>query len=121
MFINKVSLTILQNSCYFKITLVFVKYCCNLSKTFQLPANYVPKKASNTATEQLPSEEKNEVKPFRREEKRKLTEEEKKKRLQEMMNNAKWRDDLRDTNIKTYKKKLEAEKDDYVYSEDFMR
>lgn len=80
----------------------------------------MPKKASNTATEQLP-EEKNEVKPFRREEKRKLTDEEKEKRLQEMMSNAKWRDDLRDTNIKTYKKKLEAEKDDYVYSEDFMR
>lgn len=80
----------------------------------------MPKKASNTATEQLP-EDKNKVKPFRREEKRKLTEEEKEKRLQEMMNNAKWRDDLRDTNIKTYKKKLEAEKDDYVYSEDFMR
>lgn len=81
----------------------------------------MPKKASNTTMEQLPSEEKNEVKPFRREEKRKLTEEEKEKRLQEMMNNAKWRDDLRDTNIKTYKKNLEAEKDDYVYSEDFMR
>lgn len=81
----------------------------------------MPKKASNTATEKLPSEEKNEVKPFKREEKRKLTEEEKEKRLQEMMINAKWRDDLRDTNIKTYKKKLEAEKDDYVYSEDFMR
>lgn len=81
----------------------------------------MPKKASNTATEKLPAEEKNEVKPFKREEKRKLTEEEKEKRLQEMMNNAKWRDDLRDTNIKTYKKKLEAEKDDYVYSEDFMR
>lgn len=96
-------------------------YSLIVSKTFQLPANYVPKKTSNTATEQKPSEEKNEVKPFRREEKRKLTEEEKEKRLQEMMNNAKWRDDLRDTNIKTYKKKLEAEKDDYKYSEDFMR
>lgn len=81
----------------------------------------MPKKNPNTATEQLPSEEKTGVKPFRREEKRKLTEEEKEKRLQEMMNNAKWRDDLRDTNIKTYKKKLESEKDDYVYSEDFMR
>lgn len=90
-------------------------------KIFQLPANYVPKKPSKTATETFRSEEKTEVKPFRREEKRKLTDEEKEKRLQEMMNNAKWRDDLRDTNIKNYKKKLESEKDNYVYNEDFMR
>lgn len=52
---------------------------------------------------------------------RKLTEEEKEERLKEMLDNAKWRDDLRDQNIKAYNKKLKEEKDNYVYNEDFMR
>ncbi|KAG8265078.1 RNA-splicing factor, partial [Homalodisca vitripennis] len=61
------------------------------------------------------------VKKQKIEPKRKLTEEEKQLKLKEMMSNAKWRDDLRDKNIKAHEEKLKTEKDDYVYNEDFMR
>lgn len=37
------------------------------------------------------------------------------------MDNAKWRDDLRDKNIKKHEEIQKAEKDSYVYNKDFMR
>lgn len=60
-------------------------------------------------------------KPIKKEEKVKLTAEEKERKLKEMMDNAKWRDEQRDRNIKAFREKEKAEKDDYVYNENFLR
>lgn len=49
-----------------------------------------------------------------------LSETEKQKRLNEMMENAKWRDDVRSQNIARYKKEESFEKVEN-YNEDFMR
>ncbi|XP_014271568.1 pre-mRNA-splicing factor CWC25 homolog isoform X2 [Halyomorpha halys] len=49
-----------------------------------------------------------------------LSETEKQKRLNDMMQNAKWRDDVRSQNIARYKKEESSEKLEN-YSEDFMR
>lgn len=50
-----------------------------------------------------------------------LSEEEKQKRLEEMMGNAKWRDELRVKNVARYKKEEAAENKDTEYNEDFLR
>ena len=42
---------------------------------------------------------------------RKLTKEEKKKKLEEMMDNAKWREDQRKKNVTRYEKEDKAEED----------
>lgn len=86
----------------------------------QLPINYVPKqkiKEEHKAT----STEVIDKKPEKFEPKRKLSEKEKELKLKEMMDNAKWRDDLRDKNIKKHEEIQKAEKDNYVYNKDFMR
>lgn len=51
----------------------------------------------------------------------KISEAEKQKRLEEMMENAKWRDEVRIKNVDRYKKEEAAESKDKEYNEDFLR
>uniref|UniRef100_A0A8D9FC07 Pre-mRNA-splicing factor CWC25 homolog n=1 Tax=Cacopsylla melanoneura TaxID=428564 RepID=A0A8D9FC07_9HEMI len=92
-----------------------------------LPGNYkAPSKSDhqNSKVKASTSKPAEEPKKISHHKKVKLSEEEKEQKLKEMMDNAKWRDDLREKNIKEYQKEAEKEKEKYneKYEKDkFMR
>lgn len=89
----------------------------------QLPAGYKPKNKESSPKPSRETKSIEEKKPSRKPEKVKLTEEEKERRMQEMMDNAKWRNEQREKNVQKYKTKEAKEKksEKEGYTDDFMR